>query len=124
VRRIRAEIDRIRRTPEAHTVERLSLELAARIQEIATRAPDEQDPAVRFLRDCCALLETEDKRFLQEMKATLRAGTQVFETYQRDTIRQGSTQLLETVQGIPRLSRSKFYTPRGTTSAWIKETTP
>jgi hypothetical protein len=37
------------------------------------------------------------------MKMALRAGVQVFEKYERDTIGKGSDQLLEAVKEIPKI---------------------
>jgi sulfite reductase (NADPH) flavoprotein alpha-component len=103
VRFAHGTVDRIRQTQEADTVKRLSDELAARIEEIAERGPDEEDPAVRLVRDYCALLKAEDKRFLKEVKTALRAGVKVFEEYERDTVRGGSAQLIEIAEQIPKI---------------------
>ena len=81
-------------------MKRLGGELAARIKEIAERNVNEDDPTVKLVNDYCTLLETEDKRFLGQMKVALRAGVQVFEAYERDTIGQRSAQLLEAVKRI------------------------
>ncbi len=106
VRRTHDAVDRIRQTQEADTVMRLSGELAARIENLVEREADEDDPTVKLVKDYCALLETEDKRFLREMKFALRAGVKVFEEYERDTVKQGSTQLLEIAGQIPKILES------------------
>jgi sulfite reductase (NADPH) flavoprotein alpha-component len=96
-------VEGIRQTQEADTVKRLSDELAVRIEELAERGPDDDDPTVRLVKDYCALLKAEDKRFLSDMKTALRAGVKVFEEYERDTVKEGSTQLLETARQIPKI---------------------
>jgi hypothetical protein len=89
-------------------VGRLSTELAARIREVADRNLGDGDPAVQLARDYCALLEAEDKRFLHEVKMTLRDGIRVFEEHERDTIRQGGPQLLEVVQQMPKILETYY----------------
>jgi sulfite reductase (NADPH) flavoprotein alpha-component len=103
VRLTRDTVDGIRQTQEADTVKRLSDELTVRIEELAERGPDDDDPTVRLVKDYCALLKAEDKRFLSDMKTALRAGVKVFEEYERDTVKEGSTQLLEIAKQIPKI---------------------
>lgn len=103
VRWIKNEIERIRQGQEADTVKRLSDELQKRINNNIERNADEGDPKVKLVKDYCSLLEAEDKQFLYEMKMALRAGVQVFEKYERDTIGKGSDQLLEAVKEIPKI---------------------
>jgi len=103
VRWIKNEIERIRQSQEADTVKRLSDELQKRINDIIERNAGEGDPTVKLVKDYCSLLEAEDKRFLYEMKMALRAGVQVFEEYERDTLRKGSDQLLEAAKQIPKI---------------------
>jgi sulfite reductase alpha subunit-like flavoprotein len=103
VRLLHDTVDAIRRTQEADTVKRLSDELVVRIEEIAERGLDDDDPTVRLVKDYCALLKAEDKRFLSGMKTALRAGVKVFEEYERDTVKEGSTQLLEIAKQIPKI---------------------
>ena len=100
---IRNAVSETRQTQEAETVKRLSNELATRIKDVAGRNAGEDDPSVKLIKDYCALLETEDKRFLREMKMALRAGVQVFEEYERDMIKQGAAQLLEAGRRFPKL---------------------
>jgi sulfite reductase (NADPH) flavoprotein alpha-component len=100
------EIDRINHSQEADTVRRLSHELQKRIDEIVEYQPDEDDVPVRLLKDYCALLDTEDKRFLHEMKMASRVGVQVFEEFERDTVRFGSDQLLIAIKQFPRVLES------------------
>jgi sulfite reductase (NADPH) flavoprotein alpha-component len=106
VRWIKDEIDRINHSQEADTVRRLSHELQKRINEIVEYQPDEDDPKVMLLKDYCALLDTEDKRFLHEMKMVSRVGVQVFEEFERDTVRFGSDQLLIAIKQFPRVLES------------------
>ena len=103
---LRQTVTGIRSTQEANTVKRLSNELAARINDIVERQPGEDDPTVRLVKAYCTLLEAEDMRYLQEIKMALRAGLEVFEDYERDTIRLGRERLLEAVRQIPKLLES------------------
>ncbi|MDR3576059.1 MAG: FHA domain-containing protein [Anaerolineaceae bacterium] len=100
---LRKTVDKIRKTEEADTVERLSDELETRIKGLVERGADENNPVVALVRDYCALLKGEDQLFLAEMKSALRAGVMVFEQYERDTIKLGSGQLLETARQIPKI---------------------
>jgi hypothetical protein len=108
VRRLRKAVDAIRGSQEAATVARLSAELAARIRAIADLDLDDHDPAVQLAKDYCALLEAEDKRFLREVKMALRAGIRVFEEHERETIRQGGPQLLETAEQMPKILETYY----------------
>jgi hypothetical protein len=103
VRWINNEIERIRQSQEADTVKRLSDELQKRIDDIIERNAGEGDPTVELVKDHCSLLEAEDKRFLYEMKMALRAGVQVFEEFERDTVKEGGAQLLEIARQIPKI---------------------
>jgi sulfite reductase (NADPH) flavoprotein alpha-component len=96
-------VSRIRQTEEADTVKRIGDELAARIENLVERGADENDPTVALVKDYCALLKDEDKRFLGEMKTALRAGVMVFEQYEHNTVKQGSAQLLEITRQIPKI---------------------
>ncbi len=108
VRRLRRAVDAIRGSQEAATVGRLSNELAARIRDIADLDLDEHAPALQLAKDYCALLEAEDKRFLHEVKMTLRAGIRIFEEHERETIRRGGPQLLEIVQQMPKVLEAYY----------------
>jgi hypothetical protein len=101
-------VDAIRSSQEAATVQRLSNELAARIRDVADLDGDDHDPAVQLVKDYCALLEAEDKRFLHEVKMALRAGIQVFEEHERETIRQGGPQLLEVARQMPKILETYY----------------
>jgi hypothetical protein len=103
VRWINDEIERIRQSQEAGTVKRHSDELQKRINDIIERNAGEGDPTVELVKDYCSFLEAEDKRFLHEMKMALRAGVQVFEEFERDTVKEGGTQLLEIARQIPKI---------------------
>ncbi len=100
---IHAAVDQIRQTQEADTVKQLGDELASRIEKLVARGVDENDPEAALVRDHCALVKSEDQHFLSEMKAALRAGVMVFEQYEQDTVKQGSTQLMEIIQQIPKI---------------------
>jgi sulfite reductase (NADPH) flavoprotein alpha-component len=103
MRRIGDTVDKIRQTQEADTVNRLSDELQKRIDDIIERNAGDSDPGVKLAKAYYDMLEIEDKRFLHEVKMALRAGVQVFEKFERDTVRLGSKPLLEVVQQIPRV---------------------
>jgi sulfite reductase (NADPH) flavoprotein alpha-component len=106
VRWIKDEIDRINQSQEADTVRRLSHELQKRIDEMVEHQLGEDAPTVILLKAYCALLDMEDKRFLREMKMVSREGILVFETFERDTIRSGSEQLLRSIKQLPRVLES------------------
>jgi len=103
VRWMHNTIESIRQRQEADTIIRFSNDLAARIQDIAQSGASEEDRKVAFVKECCALMEAEDKRFLQEVKMAVRAGIRVFEMHERDAIKRGSHQLLEAIRQIPRI---------------------
>ncbi len=106
VRWVKDEVARIRQTQEADTIRRLSLELQRRIDDIVERQPGEDDPVVQLVKNYCAMLDTEDKRFLREVKTTLCQGIKAFETFERDTIRLGSDRLMEALRQMPRVLES------------------
>jgi sulfite reductase (NADPH) flavoprotein alpha-component len=103
VRWVKNEISRIRQSEEANTIARLSDELQRRIDDVVARTAAENDPVVHLVRQYCALLDREDKRYLHEIKMALRDGILVFETFERDTVHLGREQLLEIVRRIPRI---------------------
>lgn len=103
MRWMKDEISRINQSQESDTVRRLSHELQKRINEVVERQPDENDPTVMLLKDYCALLDAEDKRFLHEMKMVSRESILVFEEFERDTVRMGSDQLLHIIKQFPRV---------------------
>jgi hypothetical protein len=100
---LRDTVARIRTTQEADTVKRISDELAARINDIVERQPDEDDPTVKLVKEYCTLLDAEDKRYLREIKMALRAGMEVFEEYERETVSLGREQLMAAASQIPRI---------------------
>jgi sulfite reductase (NADPH) flavoprotein alpha-component len=106
VRWMEKELGRIHGSQEADTVKRVSDELQERIDEIVARGLAEDDPAVQLVKDYCALLDAEDKRYLHEIKMCLRDGVLLFEEFERDTVRLGSERLLDTIRQIPRILES------------------
>ncbi|MCP4360761.1 MAG: FHA domain-containing protein [Chloroflexi bacterium] len=106
IRWIKDEIDRVNQSQEADTVRRLSHELQKRINEIVERQPSEDDPTVMLVKEYCTLLDTEDTRFLHEMKMVSREGIQVFEAFERDAVRLGGEQLLAAIRQFPRVLES------------------
>jgi hypothetical protein len=108
VRWMKEEIDRIRQTQEAQTVNRLSDELQRRIKDVVERNADEDDPIVQLVKEYCALLDAEDKRYLQQIKMALRDGILIFEELEQDTVQLGSERLLETIGRIPRVLENYY----------------
>ncbi|MFT7586766.1 MAG: sulfite reductase alpha subunit-like flavoprotein/pSer/pThr [Cellvibrionaceae bacterium] len=108
IRWIKDEVDRINQSQEAETARRISNELQKRINEVVERQPNEDDPTVILVKDYCALLDKEDKRFLHEMKMVSREGVQVFEAFERDSIRLGNNQLLDAIKQFPRVLESYY----------------
>jgi sulfite reductase (NADPH) flavoprotein alpha-component len=106
IRWMKKEFAQIRQSQEADTVKHVSDELQKRINDIVERNPDEDDPAVKLVKDYCAMLDAEDKRYLREIKMTLREGLLVFEEFERDTVRLGSDQLLTAIKQLPRVLES------------------
>jgi hypothetical protein len=106
VRWIKDEVARVRQTQEADTLNRLGDELQKRIDDIVEQEYGEDDPPVQLIKSYCALLDIEDKRFLREVKMTLCQGMKVFEEFERDTVRLGSEQLLETLKQMSRVLES------------------
>lgn len=108
VRFMQDEISRIQQTGEADTVNKLSDELQRRIDDVIERKAGEDDPTVQLVKAYCAMLDVEDKRYLQEIKMALRDGILLFEQFEQDTIRLGSEQLLETARRIPRILEAYY----------------
>jgi len=106
IRWIKNEIQRINQSQEAETVRRLSHELQRRIDEIVESQPSEDDPTVQLVKNYCALLDSEDTRFLHEMKMVSREGIKVFETLERDAVRLGGDQLLAAIRRFPAVLES------------------
>ena len=106
VRWMKKEIEHIRQSQETNTVKRVSDELARRINDIIERNAGEDDPTVKLVKDYCAMLDVEDKRYLHEIKMALREGILIFEELERDTTKQGSERLLEAIKQIPKVLES------------------
>ncbi|MCH7610981.1 MAG: FHA domain-containing protein [Chloroflexi bacterium] len=108
VRWIRQEVAAIQQSEEAQTVERLTDNLAGLLETVVQQNADPADPAVSPLGAYCDLLEVEDKRFMHEMKLALRAGVQVFEELERETISQGGDRLLNACRAIPGVLKAYY----------------
>ena len=106
MRWIKREFTHIRKSQEADTVLHVSDELQKRIDDIVERNPNEDDPGVKLVKDYCALLDAEDKRYLREVKMALREGILVFEEFERETVHLGSDQLLTSIKKLPRVLES------------------
>jgi sulfite reductase (NADPH) flavoprotein alpha-component len=100
---MRRTIEQAQGSPQAGTLKGLSRALSKEVQAAAARGASDAELDDGLARRALALLEVEDKRFLREMKMALRAGVQVFERYERETLRQGGPQLLEITRSIPHL---------------------
>ena len=101
VRWMQSAVDAIRQTEEAQAVEQLSNNLAGELKTIVQRNANPDDPSMELMDAYFDLLEIEDKQFMREMRLALRAGIQVFEEFERDTISQGNARLLEAAGEIP-----------------------
>ncbi|MCP4422200.1 MAG: hypothetical protein GY805_36780 [Chloroflexi bacterium] len=108
VRWIKDEVDRINQSQEAVTVRRLSHELQKRINEMVEHHLGEDHSTVILLKEYCALLDVEDKRFLHEIKMASRVGIQIFEAFEKDTVRASNNQLLTAIRQIPRVLESYY----------------
>ncbi len=95
------DIERIRLSREANDVEEVSRGLQKRNNELVERYAGHSDPGIGLLKESCDLLDIEDKRFLREMKMALRKGVQVFEEFERDTVRSGRDRLMAAIQQVP-----------------------
>lgn len=103
VRWVQNEFVRISQGQQADTVKQVSKELQKQINDIIERNPDDDDPTIKLVKAYCDLLETEDKRYLHDVKMALREGVLAFEEYERDTARLGSDRLIAALEQIPRV---------------------
>jgi hypothetical protein len=101
IRWIGEQVAAIRQSEAAQTVDQLTDRLADMLDAIVQRGADPDDPEANQLAAYSDLLELEDKRFMGEMKLALRAGIQVFEELERETIDQGRDRLLDACRAIP-----------------------
>ena len=106
VRWMKNDIERIRQSREADDVEQVSHGLQQRNNEVVAGYAGHSDPGIRLLKESCDLLDIEDKRFLREMKMALRKGVQVFEEFERDTVRSGRDRLMAAIQQVPAVLES------------------
>ena len=100
-RELQFRLAALQQTGSAQHALGLTDDLLSRLQGIAARECSPDNPAVSALVAACQLLEKEDKRFLRELKLALRAGIQVFERFERDTLTGGGDSLLAVLRGIP-----------------------
>ena len=71
-------------------------------QQLAQTGPS---PDLTELERMTSVLAEEDLRFLNEVKLTLRAGGQIFEQFEPDTLTRGKRQLYTCVQRLPETAR-------------------
>jgi cytochrome b involved in lipid metabolism len=100
-REMQSRLATLQQTDSAQRVMGLTDDLLARLQDIVEEACPPNGPAISTLAASCQLLEEEDKRFLRELKLTLREGIQVFERFERVTLARGSDSLLTVLRQIP-----------------------
>jgi hypothetical protein len=60
------------------------------------------------MRSLCALVFRQDKRFLSELKMTLREGVMLFEEYQDAVVAQGGQRLVETLRRVPTIAEGYY----------------
>jgi len=101
VRWMKREVGRINSSHKADSVRQLSNEIQKLIDEIVERQPNEEDPTMILIKNLCDLLDTEDKRYLRDMKMIARAGVLVFEEFEQDTVRFGRDKLMESISQFP-----------------------
>jgi sulfite reductase alpha subunit-like flavoprotein/cytochrome b involved in lipid metabolism len=92
VSRMRLLVTAIRRGDTARRAAQLDEDVAA-----ALRARRDLSWCV----ESCERLESADRKFLRDLKLGLRAGVQVFERWERDTLRDGAAELLDAVVALP-----------------------
>ena len=101
VRWIGKAVAAVQESEAAKSVHQLNDRLVGMLENIVERSADTDDPAVIQLAAYGDLLEQEDKRFMGEMKMALLAGIQIFEEFERDSIRQGGDRMLNACKAIP-----------------------
>jgi len=100
-REIPSRLAALQQTDSAQYIIGLTEDLLTRLQSIVAQECSPTDLAFSTLVAACQLLEEEDKRFLRELKLALRAGIQVFERFERETLTRGSDALLIVIRQIP-----------------------
>jgi sulfite reductase alpha subunit-like flavoprotein len=108
VRWMSQAIGAIQRTSEAQIACELGQNIAARLKAIVQLDAPPDSQALQVCVSCCAMLEEEDKRFLRDMKLALRAGVQVFEQLESETIARGSERLLAAVKALPEVLHAYY----------------
>jgi hypothetical protein len=100
VRWMKDYVARIRKSSEFHHVEGITRGLQDMVDELSV-GDDSKSESIRTLKRSLDLLEVEDKRFLHDMKMTLRSGVQVFEECEADAVRSGRDRLMAAIYEIP-----------------------
>ena len=108
VRWMSQTIGAIEQTSQAQVASQLGQHIAARLKAIVQIDVPPDSQALQWCVSCCAMLEEQDKRFLRDMKLALRAGVQVFEQLESDTIARGSERLLAVVTTLPAVLRAYY----------------
>jgi len=94
----------IQSSSQANKTKDLDAKLLKELQESSSKIDFES---------VCALLERVDKRFLKDVKLTLRAGIMVFEQYESKTLTHGQNALLTVIQSLPRCLTDYYDTLDG-----------
>lgn len=89
------------RSGEAEAGAELDRHIAARLKDITGTAQARGSPALEWCADCCEQLEQEDRRFMTEFKLSIRAGVQVFERWEHETLARGHHDLIAAVRALP-----------------------
>jgi sulfite reductase (NADPH) flavoprotein alpha-component len=93
----------IKQLASAQAVAQLDQQISARLKG-NVHDTSSTAPAVAW----CARLEQEDKRCMSEIKQALRAGVQVFEQLERETIARGGGQLLAAARALPKVLEAYY----------------
>ena len=98
---LRAEIEAVRCTPAARSVQQLGHTIREHLKQDEKRFTlDASQWEAQYVMWCDSL-EREDRELIRELKLAIRAGVQTFEQWEHNTIRMGSAQLLRALRKIP-----------------------
>jgi cytochrome b involved in lipid metabolism len=103
VRWMQVTMAAIEQSASAQAVAQLDQRIIACLKHNAQPDTPADLPALAWCAKCCALLEQEDKRCMGEIKQALRAGVQVFEQLERETIAKGGSRLMAAARRLPKL---------------------
>ncbi|MFO7586405.1 MAG: hypothetical protein R6W69_16885, partial [Anaerolineales bacterium] len=98
---VREQVGEIESSPAAQSACSLGSQALASLSAI----PESDLPALEKLTED---LRNADREFLNQFKLGLRQGLQVFETYERQTLSQGHSALLEAAQALPGILQAYY----------------